>query len=1625
MYQNHLKHRHPLSFVEDQIPALLEMSQKPMVKISPADCPFCDDWEKRLRDVNKHIPLSETLVVTPTHFKHHVGAHMEQLALFAIPRGYTEDGEADSGNAAPDAGSEGSSLSLSTPDSIAAMDLRACEDFLIEMMDNGLLDAYFKSPSQTCRPTLEEISQALGSGRYSNAASFTKDFRQMFDQFTHDIRRKKFANSAFTEVEMLEEMTELRLEFIAFCRERQITSLTAPTSPTQQWKRWRAERIPGNIYSPKLASKQPGILVNCRLDNGQMIQGWFESTALIDDVLAFVECYELLHEKHTEHGLTLDPKPVGYDHQYQFGLAIEGSEAPLKDSLLSPKMTLSFLFGSMPGGKTILSVVLLPQPTMSTEPEKGESKGLSEPKLPLAKAVDRLPEVPNLRLTIFGINGPNLPGFFRVPELMATIIIDDHEAANTNVVRDWNPTWNENFYVHVEESSSLTISIDDQRTENDNQGGFGHVRFGVGDMIDLSGSQEKKFTLVLKTTTDIINNLAGRAKLSIGLSTDLGLSKRHLGSEQSRVIKRRLLRPVDEHSTDVDVEKEEEASLSAGREEKTNIDGGAEGDSTSFNIQLDSAKSSPELNNGDEGRRVAAPKNSEVAESPSVGQPSDTGSATAGSREKSKGSLRNLVSKVFRPLSSRFDSGSIAGNISGDKSHVDYNPFRKTGRSSTWHDHNDIESAHGAEDETSLSNVQTNKESGNDPLPSSRAMKFENEKRRLINSCFSEGKDGIVKGSYITHIKVTEDDSFLSSPPPPTANPNMKARLIVISVRNSGRVCIHKARENIDGTFSIGKTWRLDDLTAIKSFDIRTEESFSSVNSSQDLQDLQWAGDVGFTLVLGKPYYWQAESVKEKQFFIASLVKIYAKYTRGEVPELIGFDSKEREQILGVPAAAPPLATDLNAKVQEGLDDGEVQGQINILQASLNREMTIMKGDENLLESLNTKKATQTKEKRHKVEAELNESNRKIKLLRNQISELQTPKPSSTPTASSTMTETLAKRNSEAEVSGATSTIDATAPRNKPGSSSHTPSHHDHSQGGSSKGKQEQERGGTHWEWFWLCCGCQASMIPVYTEACTNVDCNHLRCENCSMESLKVPNMDPDIELVWPDDPKLDGSKDDLLTACHKGLLDIAQQRLEEGPQDLHETDSGLHTPLHIASMKGHTDIVRLLLNYGSNVNSADRSKDTPLHDAIRYGHIEIVKLLLDAGANPYNLNSRGDGALDYIVLDNENDQFYTREEANEIRDSIRAAMDGHPDYYERSDKGRRRRERMLADWKPTEAKQVSQETVAVKQEVEEEVRFLDAADTTSPEIGHLDNYGLAWPIDRVLSWLDTNGFSTEWQESFKGLDICGSRFLELGNSRKGKGNLGVLHQQIYPRLEKECSVNGTGWDPAREREEGDRLRQLIHIIATGREANFLKKIGRPPPQDTGESSRKHLAGRTMVVKYIPPTSAAAVGTCSVCGDVIKQGTYMQAVPCEHMFHDTCSTAMQGHNTSDCPICNIRPPREVPDLDTHSSDNPVNVDQVDSGKMKEWEGIAEDVDVRRERGEDTGPLPLVMGPPSYMIGQKVEDDFLARVVGIVGGCNNGYTYVKVEGGYRCGNGTGSHFAADESVLKEYTARSAK
>ncbi|KAI1377963.1 hypothetical protein F4677DRAFT_443880 [Hypoxylon crocopeplum] len=99
------------------------------------------------------------------------------------------------------------------------------------------------------------------------------------------------------------------------------------------------------------------------------------------------------------------------------------------------------------------------------------------------------------------------------------------------------------------------------------------------------------------------------------------------------------------------------------------------------------------------------------------------------------------------------------------------------------------------------------------------------------------------------------------------------------------------------------------------------------------------------------------------------------------------------------------------------------------------------------------------------------------------------------------------------------------------------------------------------------------------------------------------------------------------------------------------------------------------------------------------------------------------------------------------------------------------------------------------------------------------------WPLDHVLLWLAANHFSKEWQETFKNLSIHGVQFLELGSQKGGRGNFGMMHQLVYPRLAQECVNNSTAWDQPREREEGKRMRRLIRSIVTGKPIDSTKSL--------------------------------------------------------------------------------------------------------------------------------------------------------------------------------------------------------
>jgi len=84
----------------------------------------------------------------------------------------------------------------------------------------------------------------------------------------------------------------------------------------------------------------------------------------------------------------------------------------------------------------------------------------------------------------------------------------------------------------------------------------------------------------------------------------------------------------------------------------------------------------------------------------------------------------------------------------------------------------------------------------------------------------------------------------------------------------------------------------------------------------------------------------------------------------------------------------------------------------------------------------------------------------------------------------------------------------------------------------------------------------------------------------------------------------------------------------KEGADPNTQNEDG-ETPLHEASYRGHTDIVKELLKHKADPNIQGTWGDTPLYSASYGGHTDIVKTLLAAGADPNIQNNYGRTPLD------------------------------------------------------------------------------------------------------------------------------------------------------------------------------------------------------------------------------------------------------------------------------------------------------------------------------------------------------------------------------------------------------------
>ena len=86
-----------------------------------------------------------------------------------------------------------------------------------------------------------------------------------------------------------------------------------------------------------------------------------------------------------------------------------------------------------------------------------------------------------------------------------------------------------------------------------------------------------------------------------------------------------------------------------------------------------------------------------------------------------------------------------------------------------------------------------------------------------------------------------------------------------------------------------------------------------------------------------------------------------------------------------------------------------------------------------------------------------------------------------------------------------------------------------------------------------------------------------------------------------------------LHLASARGHAEVVALLLRNGASVFSATHSRGETALHLAAKKGSLNTIKLLLNNSADVNAIDlETRQTPLHAAAAFGHLNLVKLLMD-----------------------------------------------------------------------------------------------------------------------------------------------------------------------------------------------------------------------------------------------------------------------------------------------------------------------------------------------------------------------------------------------------------------------------
>lgn len=113
---------------------------------------------------------------------------------------------------------------------------------------------------------------------------------------------------------------------------------------------------------------------------------------------------------------------------------------------------------------------------------------------------------------------------------------------------------------------------------------------------------------------------------------------------------------------------------------------------------------------------------------------------------------------------------------------------------------------------------------------------------------------------------------------------------------------------------------------------------------------------------------------------------------------------------------------------------------------------------------------------------------------------------------------------------------------------------------------------------------------------------------------------------------KVETPKIDIHTAVASGNEEALRQHIEAGTDINTKDPFGGSSPLITAAVFGQTEMARILIESGADLNFQNKDGSTALISAAFFGRPEIVRLLLDAGADKTIENKYGATAYASVV---------------------------------------------------------------------------------------------------------------------------------------------------------------------------------------------------------------------------------------------------------------------------------------------------------------------------------------------------------------------------------------------------------